>query len=257
VSGQLQDKIDYYEFLIDFVSHEIRNPLSAVVMFTRLMKEGAYGELDPRQLEVLDRILANSTRIEHMTDDFLNLSLVENARTYLHPEELDLYPDIIVPAIDALEKKHLFTREQKQAFKNQVKKSVRVWADRRLMNVVIDNLFFNAVKYGREGGEITYGWRTRGEQVVIWVRNEGQGVRKKDLAVIFDKFVRLKDPKIPPKRGTGLGLFNVRRIIEMHGGRIWAESKYGSSFTILFTLPRRPVGEDAVVTPRRKPRPLS
>ncbi len=237
---KLQEKIDYYEFLIDFVAHEVRNPLSAVVMFTRLMKEGAYGEITPRHQDVLDRILANTLRIEHMTDDFLNLSLIEAKETYLQQEELDLCVDLIKPVIDSLEKKHLFTKEQRRAFQSKTKGSIQVWADRKLMNVVFDNLFFNAVKYGREGGKITYGWRPDGDRVVVWVKNEGQGVRTKDLSVIFDKFVRLRDPKIPPKRGTGLGLYNVRRIVEMHAGTIWAESKYGHDFTILFTLRRTP-----------------
>jgi signal transduction histidine kinase len=238
MAENLQDKVDYYEFLIDFVSHEVRNPLSAVIMFARLMKEGSYGNLSERQEEVLDRILANSARIEHMTDDFLNLSRIESQEAYIRKEKCDLYADIIHPAIVSLEKKLLFSHEQRKAFTAEVPESTAVSVDRNLILIVFDNLFFNAVKYGRPGGRITYGWKDGDGEMLINVSNEGQGVKKEDLEIIFDKFIRLKDPNIKPEKGTGLGLYNVRKIISMHAGRIWAESEYGRSFTVIFTLPK-------------------
>ncbi len=238
MAGNLQDKVDYYEFLIDFVSHEVRNPLAAVIMFTRLMQEGSYGALSERQLEVLERILANATRIEHMTDDFLNLSRIESREAYLKKEKCDLYADIILQAIASLEKKMLFGHEQRKSFVAERPDSTAVSVDRNLILIVFDNLFFNAVKYGHPDGRISYGWKDMGGETLVNVSNDGQGVRQEDLGVIFEKFIRLKDPNIKPEKGTGLGLYNVRKIVSMHGGRIWAESDYGRSFTVKFTLPK-------------------
>ena len=231
-------RIDQAEFIINFVSHEIKNPLSAVIMFTRLFKEGAYGEVSDDQQETLDRILANAARIDHMTSDFLTLSSLESGDRFLQMEDLDFYDNIILPAITSLEKNLLFSPKQTKILKDRGDCGVRIRADRRLMTVVYDNLLFNAIKYGRQGGEITLGCREEPDQFVLNVYNEGQGVREEDLEFIFERFVRLKDPNMPSKRGTGLGLYNVRRIIEMHGGRIWPESEYGRYFNVLFTLPR-------------------
>lgn len=237
---ELRKKVDYYEFLLDFLSHEIRNPLTSMVMFGRLLREGSYGKLSERQEQVLDRILANAHRIEHMTRDFLNLSLVESEGRPLQMEELDLYADLIVPAVEGLRAKHLFPEGAERAFHPMVPASTQVRGDRSLLNVVFDNLLFNAVKYGRPGTPIGYGWHDEEEGVAVSIHNEGQGVRPEHLADIFEKFVRLKDPTIGPQKGTGLGLYNVRTIIEAHGGRIRAESEYGRSFTVTFSLPRRP-----------------
>jgi signal transduction histidine kinase len=239
MTEHLQDKLDYYEFLIGFVSHEIRNPLAAMVMFGKMLQDGSYGPMSSQQKEVVDRIMANATRIEHMTDDFLNLSLLEGKENFLTLEALHLYRDLIDPAIESLAKKSLFTPEQRTTFQPEVEEDVAVAADRRLIGIVFDNLFFNAVKYGREGGKIVYGWREEGDRILVHVQNEGQGVRPGDISVIFEKFIRLQDPNIPPQKGTGLGLFNVRKIIERHGGSIRAESIYGRTFDVLFTLPRK------------------
>jgi signal transduction histidine kinase len=234
---KLQQQVDHYQFLIGFVAHEVRNPLAAITLYVRLMLEGKYGALSPKQLEVLDRILANASRIEHMTDDFMNLTRVESQGGKPNLEETDLVGDLIEPAINSLMEKHLFEPEQRGLFVADTRESVRVLADRPLLAIVFDNLFYNAVKYGREGGLIGHGWRREGEMVEIRVRNEGQGVRPEALGTIFEKFIRINDPAIPPRKGTGLGLYNVRRIVELHGGTIRAESNYGRDFTVVFTLP--------------------
>ncbi len=237
---KLQQQVDHYQFLIGFVAHEVRNPLAALTLYVRLLIEGKYGQLSDKQLEVLDRILANASRIEHMTDDFMNLTRVESQGIQPNLKELDLVSNLVKPAIDSLMQKHLFEPEQRGLFVADTEGSVRVLADRALMAVVFDNLFYNAIKYGREGGLIGYGWRREGDQVEIRVRNQGQGVKPEDLGTIFGKFVRVNDPAMPPRKGTGLGLYNVKRIIESHGGTIRAESVYGKEFSVIFTLPVAP-----------------
>jgi signal transduction histidine kinase len=234
---ELRDRIDYYEFLIGFIAHEVKNPLSAVVFFSRLMEEGGYGELKPRQREAVGHILANAARIEHMVEDFLNLTRLEGGGDFLRLEPLHLHRDVVDPVLEAMERKHLFAPDQRGRFVCESPGEVVVRGDRALLNVVFDNLFYNAVKYGREGGSIRYGWREDGDAARIHVVNEGLGVRKRDLKHIFVKFFRVRDPKMPERKGTGLGLYNVRRIVEMHRGMIEADSRYGRYFAIHFTLP--------------------
>jgi signal transduction histidine kinase len=104
------------------------------------------------------------------------------------------------------------------------------------MVTLYDNLFFNAIKYGREDGRITWDCLVEDEHWLMRVYNEGKGVRPEDLGAIFDKFVRIKDTDLPSQPGTGLGLYNVQRIVKLHGGEIWAESDYGRNFAVWFTI---------------------
>lgn len=231
-------KLDLYEFLMDFVSHEIRNPLNSIIMFGNLMDEGTYGDLTDEQREVMKRILVSAYRIEHMTGDFLNMRRVDAKEDILHKEWLRLKKDVIQVTLNDLTEK----------FPNQAKRLLKVsegdcsagkiFADRQLLLTLYDNLFFNALKYGSEDGRIIWDCLMEGDHWLLRVYNEGKGVRKEDLDTIFSKFTRIKDKEIPSQPGTGLGLYNVQRIVHLHGGRIWAESEYGRNFAVWLTIPR-------------------
>jgi Amt family ammonium transporter len=236
---KIQRKLDLYEFLMDFIAHEIRNPLNSIIMFGNLLGEGAYGGLEPRQAEIIRRMLASAYRIEHMTGDFLNLRRVDGGEELLHREWLDLAADVVEATVRDLGAKfpsHV-ARLARVEREGRVGPA-RVFADRQLLRTVYDNLIFNAIKYGRGNGRISWGLRTRPDSWELWVRNEGQGVRKEELAAVFRKFHRVRDDKLPEQPGTGLGLYNVQRIVRLHGGRVWAESRYGRDFTVRLTLAR-------------------
>jgi two-component system sensor histidine kinase VicK len=238
-TASMQRKLDLYEFLLDFIAHEIRNPLNSIIMFGNLLTEGAYGALQPKQAEVIGRMLASGYRIEHMTGDFLNLRRVDGGEEMLHREWLDLRADVVEGALRDLATKFpayggRLARVQRQG----CAAPVRLFADRQMLLTVYDNLFFNALKYGRTGGRISWGCAVRPRAWEMFVTNEGQGVRAEALAKIFTKFYRVQDEKMPPQPGTGLGLYNVQRIVRLHGGTIRAASRYGRDFTIRFTIPR-------------------
>ena len=234
----LARKLDLYEFLMDFVSHEIRNPLNSIIMFGNLMAEGSYGGLTEEQQEVLQRMLVSAYRIEHMTGDFLNMRRVDSMEDVLHREWLSIKKDVILVAIRDLSEKfpHLSGRLAK--VQEGDCSAGKVFADRQLLLTLYDNLLFNAVKYGREGGRISWDCLMEDDHWLMRVYNEGTGVRPQDLDSIFTKFVRIKDKEIPQQAGTGLGLYNVQRIVELHGGEIRAESEYGKNFAVWFTVPK-------------------
>jgi len=236
---RIQRKLDLYEFLMDIIAHEIRNPLNSIIMFGNLLEEGAYGRLETRQAEVVRRMLESAYRIEHMTGDFLNLRRVDSGEELLHREWLDLEADLVgVTLRDLAAKFPAHTARLARVERDGAAVATRVHADRRLLLTVYDNLFFNALKYGRRNGRIAWGCRTDAGAWELWVTNAGQGVRKAELPAVFRKFHRVRDEKLPAQPGTGLGLYNVQRIVRLHGGRAWAESRYGRDFTVRFTLPR-------------------
>ena len=243
MSTKIQRKLDLYEFLMDFIAHEIRNPLNSIIMFGNLLGEGAYGELDARKAEIIRRMLASAYRIEHMTGDFLNLRRVDEGEELLHREWLDLAADVVDVTVRDLGAKFPAHVDRLARVERDGRASpARVFADRQLLLTVYDNLIFNALKYGHRNGRISWGHRTRADSWELWVRNEGQGVRKEELAAVFRKFHRVRDERLPEQPGTGLGLYNVQRIVQLHGGRVWAQSRYGRDFTARLTL-ARPAGE--------------
>ncbi len=240
---RMQRKLDVYEFLMDIIAHEIRNPLNSIIMFGNLLEEGAYGKLDSRQAEVIRRILASAYRIEHMAGDFLNMRRVDSGEELLRREWLELEADIVGATLRDLGAKFpVHASRLARVEREGCPGTTRVLADRQLLMTIYDNLFFNALKYGRKNGRIAWGCRTRPTCWELWVTNEGQGVRAADLPAVFRKFHRVRDEKLPQQPGTGLGLYNVQRIVRLHGGRVRAESRYGRDFTVRFTI-RRPAGE--------------
>jgi two-component system sensor histidine kinase BaeS len=235
----MQRKLDLYEFLLDFIAHEIRNPLNSIIMFGNLLTEGAYGGVPQKQAEVIGRILASAYRIEHMTGDFLNLRRVDGGEEMLHREWLDLKTDVVEATLrDLAAKFPNYAARLGRVQRAGCCAAGRVFADRQMLLTVYDNLFFNALKYGRSMGKITWGCAVRARGWEMFVTNEGQGVKPEVLAKVFTKFYRVQDEKLPPQPGTGLGLYNVQRIVRLHGGTIRAASRYGRDFTVRFTLPR-------------------
>jgi len=233
-------KLDLYEFLMDFVSHEIRNPLNSIIMFGNLMVEGTYGDLSDEQKEVMQRMLVSAYRIEHMTGDFLNMRRVDAKEDILHREWLNLKKDVIQVTLNDLTDKFPNQSERLAKVREGDCSAGKVFADRQLLLTLYDNLFFNALKYGSEDGRIFWDCLLEDDNWLLRVYNEGKGVRKEDLDAIFTKFTRIKDKEIPSQPGTGLGLYNVQRIVHLHGGKIWAESKYGRNFAVWLTIPRPP-----------------
>ncbi|HEY5999323.1 MAG TPA: HAMP domain-containing sensor histidine kinase [bacterium] len=238
-TDSVQRKLDLYEFLLDFIAHEIRNPLNSIIMFGNLLMEGAYGPMPQQQQEIIRRILASGYRIEHMAGDFLNLRRADGGEEALHREWLDLRADVVEATLRDLEAKFpSYSARLARVQRERCGSPVRVFADRQLLLTVYDNLFFNALKYGRTNGTITWGCSVRGRAWEMFVANEGQGVRPEALGKIFTKFYRVQDEKMPQQPGTGLGLYNVQRIVRLHGGSIRATSRYGRDFTVRFTIPR-------------------
>jgi len=259
-TASMQRKLDMYEFLLDFIAHEIRNPLNSIIMFGNLLTEGSYGALPPKQAEVLGRVLASAYRIEHMTGDFLNLRRVDGGEELLHREWLDLKTDVVEATLHDLAAKfpHYASRLSRVR-REGCCASVRVFADRQMLLTVYDNLFFNALKYGRSAGKIAWGCTVRPRGWEMFVSNAGQGVKPEALAKVFTKFYRVQDEKMPPQPGTGLGLYNVQRIVRLHKGTIRALSRYGRDFTVRFTLPRPDAAPGATarsagVAPSPRPR---
>jgi len=116
-----------------------------------------------------------------------------------------------------------------------------VYADAGLLKIVYCNLLSNAVKYGREGGTIRLGVQEDGQAVTLSVVNDSIGIAQEQMPMLFKKFSRLYNREYANQRGTGLGLYICREIVEKHRGAIWAESQMDAWVKFSFTLPKEEV----------------
>ena len=220
------------EFLAN-MSHELRTPLNAISGFSQVLRKELYGEINEKQAEYLDDVLASARHLLSLIDDVLDLSKVEAGQIELQVEPFSL------PA--ALERGVVMVREG--ATNGGVRISLSsdpgidtVIGDERRVRQVVFNLLSNAVKFTPAGGTVDIATAQLDGEVRVSVSDTGPGIAPEDQERIFEEFQQASAGK-EQREGTGLGLALSRRLVELHGGRIWVDSELGKGSTFVFTLP--------------------
>ena len=234
---KLRDLNAHYLNMLSFVSHELRSPLISVLGFAEILEDGLQGDLNPEQLNSVQIIIRVSRTLIDMIRNYLDLSKIETGELKIRPEPVDVRRQIIEPVVVEMQEQ-LVRKNMSIVPLNSPTRTQDLWADRELTRIVFTNLFSNAVKYGRENTGIEYDISEEVGQYRFAVRNYGIGVPECKLTQVFNKFVQINNYDADTPRGTGLGLFNTKCIVEGHGGKIWAESKSGEWFKVTFTLPK-------------------
>jgi signal transduction histidine kinase/ActR/RegA family two-component response regulator len=222
------------EFLA-MVSHELRTPLTAIVGYSRLLMRQVHGPLTPKQLEQQEAILRSAQRLTDLISDLLDVSRLEAGRVELQPRPTRLRQiadQVIAVASAAAHGKQIRVQ-------NEIPGELpHVNADPTRLQQILVNLVGNAVKFTASGGVVRITAGVAGSQVWVTVHDTGVGISGDELARIWDPFYQVESPLRRRHGGSGLGLTIVRRLVELHGGVVRAESEglnRGSRFT--FTLP--------------------
>jgi signal transduction histidine kinase len=228
------------EFLAN-MSHELRTPLNSIIGFSELLLDKMVGTLSPTQSEYVRDIHASGKHQLSVINDVLDLSRVEAGR-------LELERSIFSASI-AVSEAVAFVRARATqrgiALGEELDPNVgEVDADQRKVKQVLVNLLSNAVKFTPDGGRVQVRASRKDGVVTIAVTDSGVGMSGAELALIFKEFGQTASAR--GHEGTGLGLALAKRIVELHGGRIWVESRVGSGSTFAFTLPSRVTTRDKV-----------
>jgi signal transduction histidine kinase len=220
------------EFLAN-MSHELRTPLNAILGFSEVLSQRMFGDLNPKQEEYLRDIHESGQHLLSLINDILDLSKIEAGRMELDPTVFDL-PTAIENALT-------FVRERAARRGIALHRAVdrrlgQIRADERKVKQVLLNLLSNALKFTSEGGRIEVGAGVADGMAEVSVADTGIGAAPESQEAVFEEF-RQVGTTAKKVEGTGLGLALSRRFIELHGGRIWVESKPGVGSTFRFTLP--------------------
>jgi signal transduction histidine kinase len=223
------------EFLAN-MSHELRTPLNAVIGFSEVLSERMFGDLNEKQDEYLKDIHASGQHLLSLINDILDLSKIEAGKMELELSDFDL-PMAIDNAL-------MLVRERAGRRSIALQRTVdehlgQVQADERKIRQVLLNLLSNAIKFTPEGGRIEVSGKPVDGLVEVSVSDTGVGIAPEDQEAVFEEFrqVGTADKKV---EGTGLGLTLCRKLVELHGGKIWVKSQVGQGSTFTFTVPVRP-----------------
>jgi signal transduction histidine kinase/putative methionine-R-sulfoxide reductase with GAF domain len=232
-SRQLEEASQHKSQFLANMSHELRTPLNAILGYTELMADGTYGEPSEKMMGVLKRLGANGKHLLGLINDVLDLSKIEAGQLVL---ELSDYcvQDIAQTVRSTLEP---LATDKKLAFKLELSPDLPPGhGDGRRLTQVLINLVGNAIKF-TDAGEVAIKAEADNGSFHVSVRDTGPGISAADQAKLFQEFQQADNAITRKKGGTGLGLAISKRIIEMHGGRIWVESQPGQGSTFAFTLP--------------------
>jgi signal transduction histidine kinase len=225
------------EFLAN-TSHELRTPLNAILGYNELIMDGIYGEVPDKIREVLERVQSNSRHLLDLINDVLDLSKIEAGQLTLSISEYSMN-DVVQTVVAATE---ALVREKKLRLRTEVASGLPLAeGDERRITQVLLNLVGNAIKF-TEAGEIAIEVASAGDAFRVAVSDTGPGIAAEDQQLVFEEFRQLDSSSTRKKGGTGLGLAISRKIVELHGGRIWVESELGSGSTFYITLPVRALG---------------
>lgn len=232
-SGQLEIASKHKSDFLANMSHELRTPLNAIIGFSQVLQQRLVGEINEKQEEYLDDVLASANHLLTLINDILDLSKIEAGHVELEIATFSLR--------EALERGIVIVRER--ATRNGVQLALEVdpevdlvHGDERRIRQVVFNLLANAVKFTPEGGRVDVTTARSDGEVRIAVADTGPGIAPGDEKRIFEEFQQT-DVGTRQQEGTGLGLALSKRLVELHGGRIWVESEMGKGSTFVFTLP--------------------
>ncbi|KKR14817.1 MAG: Sensory transduction histidine kinase [Candidatus Falkowbacteria bacterium GW2011_GWA2_39_24] len=206
---------------ISIASHQIRTPLTAIKGYASMILENSYGKLDDKIRMPLTNVYKSNERLISLVNDLLSISRIESGKIKLEPTESSI-EEIIMEVINDLkitaEKKKLYLR-----FKKSKKLLSKMMLDKNKMRQVILNLIDNSIKYTQEGG-IIIDTKIVNSKLQILIKDTGGGMSKEDLAKLFESFSRGITGSQSYTEGTGLGLYIAKKFVEIHNGKIWAES---------------------------------
>ena len=230
--GELETASRHKSDFLATMSHELRTPLNAIIGFSEVLHEQMFGELNERQLAYVNDVLQAGKHLLSLINDVLDLAKIEAGKMELELSQVAV-PELLRSAI-SMHSERASRGGVELSLSNEPEK-ITIAADERRVRQIVFNLLSNAVKFTPPQGRVDISARLADGQVAIAVTDTGPGIPAAELETIFEEFEQATDGRTA--EGTGLGLPLSRRLVELHGGRLWVESEPGRGSAFRFTLP--------------------
>jgi PAS domain S-box-containing protein len=249
------------EFLAN-MSHELTTPLNSIIGFSQILQDELYGALNEKQKEYVSNVLQSGVHLLRLINDMLDISKVDAGTGDLKINRF-LLKDLLTTMIIGFKEKSL-EKNIPLSFEIAPEAEIEIEADLGMMKQIMFNLLDNALKYTPEGGSVrvtvrrftvdssqfteseTFGAVSVNREpltvndrefIEISVADTGIGIRQEDIPMLFQTFTQLESPYTKKYAGTGLGLALTKKLVDLHGGRIWAEGEYGKGSRFTFVIP--------------------
>jgi signal transduction histidine kinase len=233
-NAKLRELSAMKEEFLALTTHDLRSPLTVISGVINFFTSGRLGELTPEQQNMVSMMERNTQSLIELVNDLLDASKLESGTMRLDMTTLNLRG-----LVEELRETMLpMAREKEITLEDSVPEDLPpVRADRTKLRRILVNLVTNALKFTPRGGRVAFGAATEGDAVRISVRDSGVGIPPEDLARLFDKYEQARSRATRGEKGTGLGLYITRQLVELHGGRIDVSSEVGRGSTFSFTIP--------------------
>jgi signal transduction histidine kinase/CHASE3 domain sensor protein len=223
------------------MSHEFRTPLNSIIGFTDLLAEEGEGPLGEAYTDYIRHVHEGAHHLLALVNDILDLSRIEAGRIELRFEEFapgEAVSEVLAVVGPLSETKRI-------ELVSEVSSALRAYGDRTRFKQILYNLLSNAVKFTPAQGDVHVTAEPDYGQIRLCVSDTGMGIPVEHQIAIFEEFTQVAAATSGVKEGAGLGLTITKRIVELHGGRIWVESTPGLGSRFFFTIPAAQVGEHA------------
>ena len=219
---------------VSLASHQLRTPLTALNWISETLVAGVGGELSPKQKKYMERITKSSRRMTTLVNTLLNVSRLDLGTLSIEPKSL-IVEEIVKNCFKMLSREIAqkdITIKEKYDSDNP-----KLHADPKLLQIVLENILTNAIKYTPNGGHVNFTFKKNKNDYLFVVTDTGIGISKNDQDNIFKKLFRSDNARILDPEGSGLGLYIVKQIVDQSGGKIWFESKVGQGTTFNISWP--------------------
>ena len=220
---------------VSLAAHQLRTPLSAVKWTLKILLDGDLGEINQEQRDFIEKTYQSNERMISLINDLLNITRIEEGR-YLYKLTLIDIEDVVQSMVNSY-KEEADRRGISLTFKKPEAKLPRVSVDLEKIKLAIQNLIDNSIRYTKSGGKVLISLSRKEKEIEFLIKDTGMGIPKDQQGRIFTKFFRAPNVIKTDTEGSGLGLFIVKNIVEVHGGKIWFESEEEKGTTFYFTLP--------------------
>lgn len=219
---------------VSIAAHQLRTPLATISWTLKMIIDGTLGSISEKQKEVLERSYQSAQSLLRLVNDLLNVTKIEEGKILTNMTEVSLAN--IAKSLLERYKTEITNKNLKIELKSD-RDLPTVLVDRSKIELVIQNLIENAIKYTKENGYVRINISKKNNQVIFSVQDTGIGIPKEQQEKVFTKFFRASNASKITKEGTGLGLYVSKNIVEAHNGKMWFESEENKGSTFYFSLP--------------------